>query len=119
MEVFEIMAAFAFSLSFLLLIWAIKGFLLRPAVCGKGSKITIVITADNKSKNLEQEIAGLNYLKEDGKLRADILIVNMGMDDQTEEIARSLLRRNPSLQVCRPDEIANIITRGIANGAKR
>jgi len=119
MEAIEIITAFALSLSFLLLIWTIKGFLLRPVVCGKCSKITIVITADEKTRNLEQEIASLCYLREDGKLRADILIVDEGMDRQTEEIVGSLLRKNPSLQICRPDEIANIITRGIVNGAKR
>jgi len=119
MEAIEIITAFALSLSFLLLMWTIKGFLLRPAVCGRCSKITIVIMVDEKTKNLEQEVAGLCYLREDGKLRADILIVDAGMDSQTAEIAESLLRKNPSLRICRPDEIANIITRGIANGAKR
>ena len=119
MEAIEIITACALSLSFLLLIWTIKGILLRSAVCGKCSEITVVIMVDEKTKNLEQEIAGLSYLREDGKLRADILIVDVGMDSQTAEIAESLLRKNPSLRICRPDEIANIITRGIANGAKR
>lgn len=119
MEMIEILTAFALSLSFVLLIWTVKGFLLRPNACGKGSKITVLITADVCTKNLEREVTNLRWLREDGRLNADILIVDAGMEYETAEIALSLSRRDASIRICRPDEIANIITRGVGNGAER
>ena len=119
MEVIEIITAFVLSLSFLLLIWTIKGFLLRPTVCERSPKATIILTADEKTKDIESTVAGLRWLKQNGQLNADILIVDAGMEYETAEIAMSLSRRDSSIRVCSPDEIANIITRGIANGAKR
>ena len=118
MEVIEIITAFALSLSFLLLIWILKGFLLRPVVSKGASKVTIVINADEKTKDLEREVERLRWLREDGLLSADILIVDMGMDGETAQIAESLLQKNSFLRVCRPEELANIITRGIGNGAE-
>ncbi len=119
METIEIITAFALSLSFLLLLWAIKGLLLRPAIRGHSLRVTAVITADANSKDLEREVTNLRWLREDGRLNADIIIVDAGMDSETAELAGSLQRRDPSLMICRPDEIANIITRGIGNGAER
>ncbi|MEA4894104.1 MAG: hypothetical protein VB064_02460 [Oscillospiraceae bacterium] len=118
METIEIISAFALSLSFLLLIWTIKGFMLRPYARGGGIKITTVLTADGSTKNLEREVANLRWLKEDGRLRTEILIVDAGMNSQTAEVARSLQRRDPTIRICTPEEIANIITRGIPNGEK-
>jgi|GEM_PF-1899148 len=119
MEEIEIITAFVLSLSFLLLIWTIKGFLLRPTVCGRSSKATIILTANEETKDIESTIAGLHWLKQNGQLNADILIVDAGMEYETAEIALSISRRDSSIRVCSPDEIANIIIRGIANGAKR
>ena len=119
MEMVEILAALALSLSFLLLIWAVKGFLLRPSVSGRSSKITVLITADVCTKDLEREVTSLRWLREDGRLNADILIVDSGMEYETAEIALALSRRDASIRICRPDEIANIITRGVGNGAER
>ncbi|MBP8640604.1 MAG: hypothetical protein KBI01_06865 [Oscillospiraceae bacterium] len=118
MEAIEIISAFALSLSFILLIWTIKGFLLRPAAAKSTSKVTIVIIADEKTKNLDRELERLRWLREDGLLVADILLVDTGMNAETAQIADSLLRNNPSLRICRPEELANIITRGIGNGAE-
>ena len=118
MEAIEIITAFALSLSFLLLIWTIKGFLLRPTISKSNSELTIVITADENTKDLEREVERLRWLREEGLLSADILIVDTGMDGETAHIAESLLQKNSFLRVCRPEELANIITRGIGNGAE-
>lgn len=118
METIELITAFALSLSFLLLLWTIKGFLLRPAKSKSASKVTVLITADEKAKYLEREVERLRWLREDGLLRADILIVDMGMSGETAQIADSLLQNDSSLRICKPDEIANIITRGIRNGTE-
>lgn len=119
METFEVITAFVLSLSFLLLLWTIKGLLLRPIKVGKNSKVSVIIAAGENSENLESEIRGLRWLRDDGILRADVLIVDTGMDDETAQIALSLSRSNPAIMICKPNEIENIITRGSINGGKR
>ena len=117
MTAIDIIAAFALSLTFLLLTWAIRGYLLRPAM-RKGSKVTVVLTADGDTKNIESEIAGLCWLKDDRRLITEILIVDLGMNEDTAKIATALSLRNSSLRICTPEEIVNIVTRGMGNGAK-
>ncbi|MGI5984845.1 MAG: hypothetical protein GXY01_07975 [Clostridiales bacterium] len=119
MEIFEIVTAFVLSLSFLMLLWTIKGLLLRPVTVGKNSKVTVIITAGEKAQSLEREISGLRWLKEGGILRADVLIVDFGMDDETAEIASALSENDSSVLVCSPGEIESIITRSSGNGGKR
>ena len=118
MEAFEVITAFILSFSFLLLLWTIKGLLLRPVKLGKSSKIIIIIRADANAENLEREIKGLSWLREDGWLRADILIVDAGMSEETAEIARSLSKNNPEVMICKANEIENIIKRSSSNGGK-
>ena len=117
MTAIDIIAAFTLSLTFLLLTWSIRGYLIRPTL-RKGSKVTIVLAADGETTELESEIAGLCWLKEDGRLIADILIVDMGMTAETAQIAQSLSLKNSSVQICAPEEIANLVTRGRVNGTK-
>lgn len=119
METIEIITAFLLALAFLLLLWTVKGFLLRPTACGKNLRVTTLITADGNAKDLECEVTSLRWLREDGRLNADIIIVDAGMDNETAELAGILQRRDPSLMICKPEEIANIISRGNANGAER
>ena len=118
MEAFEIVMAFVLSLSIILLIWIVKGRLLRPVIGGKNSKVTVVVTAGADSECLEREIRGLRWLREDGMLKAEVLIVDAGMDSETAQIAYSLARNNPSVLICRPNEIEKIIIRGSINGGK-
>jgi len=118
MEAFEIVMAFVLSLSIILLIWALKGRLLRPVIGGKNSRVTVVVAAGKDSKHLERAICGLRWLKDDGILMADVLIVDAGMDNETAQIADSLARNNSSIQICSPSEIEKIIIRGSDNGGK-
>ena len=119
MEIIEIITAFALALGFLLLLWMVKGLLLRPTVCGRNARITAVITADVSTSSLEREVTNLRWLRKDGRLYADILIVDAGMDAQTREIAEALRREDASIGICTPDKIANYITRSTGNGAER
>lgn len=118
MDVLEIILAFVLSLSIILLIWALKGRLLRPVIGGKNSKVTVIVAAGADSDRLESEISGLRWLRDDGILKADILIVDAGMDRETAQIANSLARNNSSVLLCRPDEIEKMIIRGSSNGGK-
>ena len=118
MDLIEIAAAFALALSFILMTWAIKGYLLRPGVCGKRAKITLVVNADTGGENLEHEIGRLRWICRDGLLKADILILDTGMDGETAETAAQLAQRDPALLICKPGSLEKIITRGTVNGAK-
>lgn len=118
MEVLEIVLAFVLSLSIILLIWAVRGRLLRPDIGVKNSRVTVIVPAGADSERLEREIRGLRWLRDDGILNANILIVDAGMDKETAQIANSLTLNNPSVLICRPDEIEKIIIRGSCNGGK-
>jgi len=118
MEALEIVLAFVLSLSIILLIWTLRGRLLRPVIGGKNSRVTVIVTAGENSKHLERAISGLRWLRDDGILKADVLIVDVGMDNETAQIAYSLSQNNSSIQICSPSEIEKIIIRGSNNGGK-
>lgn len=118
MDLIEIIAAFALALSFLLMTWAIKGYLLRPAVCGKKAKITLIVNADTGAENLEREVAGLRWLCKDGLLKADILILDTGMNSETAQTAALLAQKDPNLLICKPGSLEKIITRSTVHGDK-
>lgn len=118
MELLQIILAFFISLAFILVIWTVKGYLLKPVSFGKGSKLTLLISADGSSENLEREVSSLHRLIEEGRLCADILIVDVGMNRETAELATHMCQRNPELSICTPEELSNILTRGTSNGAE-
>ncbi len=118
MDIFETLTAFVLALSFLLLLWAVKGLLLRPARAGRHGRLTVLIRAAADVRSLEREISALRWLREDGLLKADILIVDMGMDDETALIARALSRDDCSVRICAPEQIINYIIRGSTDGGK-
>lgn len=47
MATFEILAAFALSLAFMLLLWSLKDFLFKPQRAQKELKLTVLITAND------------------------------------------------------------------------
>lgn len=118
MATFEVLAAFGLSIAFMLLLWSLKGFLLKPVKPQKDLKVTILITANETADGLEQEIKNLRWLKQDGRLDAELLIVDAGMDENAALAADILTRSDPSVQICRPEEIENRIIRSDGNGGK-
>jgi len=118
MTAVEIITAFILVLAFLLLAWNVRGLLLRPVVGGKKSRVTVIVTAGSDPSYLEQEIKGLRWLRCDGILRADVLIVDVGMDSETALLADSLVRCDPTIILCKPKEIENIVVRSCSDGGK-
>jgi hypothetical protein len=118
MELLEIAAAFTLSLVFIFSLWALKGFLLRPAVRWKENQVTVVVRADGETEAMDHVLAGLCRLRGDGRLRADIVVVDEGMDALAEASVAALLRREASFSVCGPESLANHILRGTADGAE-
>lgn len=110
MELLEIIAAFTLSLGFVLLLWAVKGWLLWFPAPGRQLRLTVVVRARPGAGRLEHEITALRRLRRDGWLEADVLIVDLGMDGETAHMAKLLARDDPALAVCTPEELAGHIS---------
>jgi hypothetical protein len=119
MDLIEIAAAFMLSLSFILFLWMLKGFLLRPASRGNGNQVAVVVRTDGEAKEIDRVLAGLCWLRDDGLLKADIIVVGEGMDAVTEASLDALMRREPAISVCRPEALADYILRSTADGTER
>ena len=116
MEILKIALSMALSLGFLFLLWSIKGWLLRPAIGGKDACLTVTVSARGEAKNLEHTISGLKWLKKNGSLCADILIVDEGLEPKAAELARLLSKDDMSIQVCSPDQVEYFIIRSCNDG---
>lgn len=118
MATFQVLAAFGLSVAFMLLLWSLKGFLLKPVKPQKDLKVTVLITANEAASGLEQEVKNLRWLKNDGRLDAELIIVDTGMDAEAAQTAALLSHDDPSVMLCRPGEIENKIIRSDGNGGK-
>lgn len=116
MEILKITAAFALCLGFVLLLWTMKGWLLKPVIGGKDTRLTVTVAARGRASELEQTVSGLLWLKKNGTLNADILIIDRGLDSDAARTARLLSTDDYSVQVCSPDQIENFIIRSCDNG---
>ena len=79
----------AIAVIILLLLWSIKGLLLTPVSIGKSTDITITLGIDGSEPELEHTLKGLVWLRDNGTLKADIIIDLLNSDDITEHIART------------------------------
>ena len=116
MDILKITAAIVFCFAFLFLLWTIKGWLLRPVIGGKDSRLTVTVPVKGAAPELEQIISGLLWLKKNGTLNADILIVDEGLEQETAQLARLLSKDDMSVQVCSPDQIEYFIRRSCDDG---
>lgn len=62
--------------------WAIKYRLLTPVKVGKNTKITVNVNVNGRAESLEQTLRSLVWLRENGTLKADI-VLNVASDDST------------------------------------
>ena len=111
MDIFKIVLSLALSLAFLFLLWSIKGWLLRPVIGGKNACLTVTVSVKGAARGLEQTVSGLKWLRKNGSLRADILIVDEGLEPEAAELARLLSEDDMSVQVYSPDQIEYFIRR--------
>ncbi len=109
MELLEIIAAITLSLGFVLLLWAVKGWLLWFPAPGRQLRLTVVVRTRSGAGRLEHEIAALRRLRRGGWIEADVLIVDLGMDSETAHMARLLSQDDPALGVCTPEKLAEHI----------
>lgn len=80
-------------------IWLLRGVLLTPVVHGRNQRMTVEITVSGSSPELENTVNGLLWLAENGTLRADIVITNNGMDEDTRKAAGLLAKTNERVSV--------------------
>lgn len=109
MELLNLLAVLILCSGFVFLLWEFKGWLLKPILGGRSTSITVVVSAKGAAPELEQTISGLLWLKRNGTLNADILIIDEGLDDEAAMKARLLSTEDYSVQVCSPDQIENFI----------
>ena len=79
----------AIAVIILLLLWSIKGLLLTPVSRGKSTDITITLRIAGSEPELEHTLKGLVWLRDNGTLKADIIIDLLNSDDITGHIART------------------------------
>lgn len=75
-------------------IWLLRGILLTPVACGENQHMTVEIRVSGPSPELENTVSGLLWLVENGTLKADIVITNRGMDEDTRQTAGLLAKTN-------------------------
>lgn len=91
---FEIIVSVFICVAVIFGIWLLRGMLLTPVVRGKNQTMTVYVTVNGPSPELENTVNGLLWLAENGTLRADIMIIDRGMDDGTRERAELMAKTN-------------------------
>ena len=118
MGILQIATACLLSISLVLILWLIKGFLLRPVIGGTGARITVAITANGNAREMEHVVSGLKWLRQNGTLRADILIVDDGLGTEAQKAADIITKYNENINFCTPEEIGKFVIRGHCHGGK-
>ncbi len=116
MDSLSLVLALVFSAAIIILMWSVKGLLLRPVKGGKNVGIKVLITVDGHAPSLEHTAAGLKWLRSSGWMRHDVLIVDRGMDPETFKIADRLSASEDFVLLMTPQQAANYITWGCSNG---
>ena len=77
----------------LALCWRLRGVMLTPVKPGEHIRTQIVLWVDGAAPSLEQTVNGLTWLRTNGTLPGDVVIVDRGMDPATAEVAAALAKR--------------------------
>jgi len=88
----EFGAGFLVALGTLLFIFALKLILFSPTKPGKYTDITILVGASKDHWELSRIIRNLTWLNKIGILKARILIVDHGMNEETKQASELISR---------------------------
>lgn len=83
-----IAAGFAAAAVLWLIIWSVKGLLLTPVRLGKNTDARIILSINGAEPAIEYTLRSLIWLRENGTLKAGILISAHAPDELTRSIAR-------------------------------
>lgn len=117
MEIVGIIIAFLLSLSFILLLWEIKGHLLRTSFRNKGTGVAFVLTAGSETRELEQRLKTLLWLRDDTMPLARLVVLDEGMSIENKRLAERFRIYEPSLLILTAQETAAAFTRRGTDGA--
>lgn len=84
-----IAVGFAAAAVLWLIVWSLKGLLLTPVRLGKNTDADIILRVRGAEPAIEYTLRSLIWLRENGTLRAEIIIFANDIDDETRSILRS------------------------------
>ena len=90
---FKMLLAFAAAAAVILLLWAAGGAALSPVRPGKNESLAVVLTVAGTAPGLEHTVDGLLWLRQNGTLRARLLVRDAGMDANTRRAAELLEKK--------------------------
>ena len=83
-----IAVGFAAAAVLWLIIWSVKGLLLTPVRLGKNTDADIILSVRGAEPAMEYTLRSLIWLRENGTLRAEIIIRAKDIDDETRNVLR-------------------------------
>jgi len=92
--------------------WLLFGRILTPA----GGRCCAVIPGLGDGEDLEQAALSLLWLRGMGLLTGPILVADCGLSDAGLAVAEALKRREPAVQMCRPEELEDYLIKREAEG---
>ena len=105
----EILIAAAVCFAIFCMAFAVQS-LSEPSAPRKGGgTVYTVIAADENTTNLQDTVASALRLKKSGALRSQIIIVDIGMDDNAKRIARIMANDSDAITVCPPEDLPSYI----------
>ena len=95
------------------IIWFIYKALKTPVRCGQSTGIYAVVSAKDGAEGLEQTLDGLTWLREDGVLKAQILIVDCGLDEAGSALAEQAVKKYGKIAICKAEDVRQWIMEGL------
>ena len=89
----KMLLSFAAAAAVVLLLWYARGVALTPVYAGKNERLTVVLTVTGAAPGLEHTVDGLLWLRQNGTLRARLLVRDAGMDEDTRRAAELLEKK--------------------------
>ena len=86
----KMLMAFAVAAAVVVLLWYARGAALTPVRLGKNERLAVVLTVTGAAPGLEHTVDGLLWLRQNGTLRARLLVRDAGMDESTRRVAELL-----------------------------
>ena len=89
----------------LMLIWTLAGVLLLPVSRNSDTAMTVVLCCRGDARGLERQLRGLVWLRDSGLLWWDILILDLGMDQDAKANAERLADNKDNVVFMNMDEV--------------
>ena len=100
----KFLAATMAALVCAIVLWLLRQLMLTPVRAGKNTAQQIVLSVKGDEPALEQHVAGLLWLNDNGLLRGRILILGYGLSEETRLVAQALERDHDCVLFCENGE---------------